>query len=267
MNKLTIQLAFALFCALASKAGQAQVFPFPADSLLPSNPTSADSLKLSLLDRTCGSAYKYRANSYNVTMVQNNITVSLGERLGGIQPSICPPATREEIDLGRLPPGNYTVTVVDFPGNPRTQATQLVNFPFTVTNPRPAKAAPYVRLDYSGTWWDPNDPGWGLFIWQDANRRTDTIFAAWFTFTPDGKSAWYSFQPTWASTSVTAEAPLLQSTRPPSASNPPPGPNTNTAAGVASLDFTTSSEGDEGTLTYTFGTSAKQVRTIKRFRP
>ena len=53
MNKFTILIAFALFCALASKAGQAQVFPFPADSLLPANPTSADSLKLSLVDRTC----------------------------------------------------------------------------------------------------------------------------------------------------------------------------------------------------------------------
>ncbi len=266
MNKLTILVAFALFCALADKAGQAQVFPFPADTLLPVNPTAVDSLKLSLVDRTCGGGLRYKADSYNVAMAQNNITVSLGERLNGIT-SICPLAPREEIDLGRLPPGNYTVTVIDFPGNPGTQTTQLVNFPFTVTNPRRAKAAPYVRLDYSGTWWDPNDPGWGLFIWQDASRPTDSILAAWFTFTSDGKSAWYTFQPTWASASVTAEAPLLQSTRQPGAVNPPSGPNTNTAAGVASLDFTTSSAGDEGTLIYTFGTGVKQVRTIKRFKP
>lgn len=267
MNKFTIRIAVALFCALVGKAGQAQVFPFPADSLLPANPTSADSLKLSLLDRTCGGAYKYKANSYNVNMVQNNISVSLGERLGGIQPAVCPPRTREEIDLGRLPPGNYTVTVVDFPGNPETQATQLVNFPFTVANPRPAKTAPYVRLDYSGTWWDPSNRGWGLFIWQDANRSTDTIFVALFTFTPDGKPAWYSFQPAWANTYTTADSPLLQSARPPGGASPPLGVNTNTAVGVASLDFTTSGEGDEGTLTYTFGTGAKQVRTIKRFKP
>lgn len=264
MKTLTNLLAYTLAYILLAAVAHAQIGPFSNDTVLPINPTSADNLKLSLVSRTCGRSFPYKANSCNVTMVQNNITVSLGERQNGFE--ICPPSPREEIDLGRLPPGNYTVTVVDFPGNPGARGG-FVNYPLTVANPRPAKAAPYVRLDYSGTWWDPNDPGWGLFIWQDANRPTDTIFAAWFTFTPDGKSAWYSFQPTWASTSVTAEAPLLQSTRPPSASNPPPGPNTNTAAGVASLDFTTSSEGDEGTLTYMFGTSAKQVRTIKRFKP
>ena len=122
-------------------------------------------------------------------------------------------------------------------------------------------------VDPRQAWHFLSDRGWGLFIWQDANRSTDTIFVAWFTFTPDGKPAWYSFQPAWANTYTTADSPLLQSARPPGGASPPLGVNTNTAVGVASLDFTTSGEGDEGTLTYTFGTGAKQVRTIKRFKP
>jgi hypothetical protein len=266
MRKLTTLLAFAVACMLSTSATHAQLSSFSADTVLPANPTSADDIKLSVRTRTCGSSFPYSGNSYNIKMVENNITVSLGERLSGIVP-LCPPGPREEIDLGRLPPGNYTVSVVDFPGNPTSFSGLLINYPFTVTNPRPAKAAPYVRLNYSGTWWDPNDPGWGLFIWQDASRPTDTIFVAWFTFAADGKPAWYTFQPTWASVTVTASASLFQSLRPPGASSPPAGANANTAVGVASLDFTTSSDGDEAKLTYTFGSGAQQTRTIKRFKP
>jgi hypothetical protein len=90
---------------------------------------------------------------------------------------------------------------------------------------------------------------------------------AWFTFTADGKPAWYTFQPAWASVTVTAQASLFQSTRPPGASSPPAGANANTTVGVASLDFTTSSDGDEAKLTYTFGSGTQQTRTIKRFKP
>jgi hypothetical protein len=174
MRKLTTLLAFTIACILSMSAAHAQLTWGDADTVLPANPTSADDIKLSLSTRTCGGGFAYKANSYNVSMVQNNITVFLGERLSGIVP-LCPPGPREEVDLGRLPPGNYTVTVVDFPGNVRVRNGPLNNYPFTVANPRPAKAAPYVRLNYSGTWWDPNDPGWGLFIWQDASRPTDTI--------------------------------------------------------------------------------------------
>jgi hypothetical protein len=265
MRKLTTLLAFAVACMLSTSTAHAQLSWFSEETVLPANPTSADNLKLSLVTRTCGTAFAYKANSYNVSMVQNNIMVFLGERLSGIY-SICPPGPREEVDLGRLPPGNYTVSVVDFPRNVQVRNGPL-NYPFTVANPRPAKAAPYVRLNYSGTWWDPNDPGWGLFIWQDASRPTDTIFVAWFTFAADGKPAWYTFQPTWASVTVTAQASLFQSTRPPGQSSPPAGANANTTVGVASLDFTTSSDGDEAKLTYTFGSGAQQTRTIKRFKP
>lgn len=233
--------------------------------LLPKSPTSADNVKLSIQDQTCGGGLPYKGNPYRVSMALNNITVNLGEHVVNVFP-LCPAAPREEIDLGRLPAGSYTLTVIALPGI-TSGGTLINNYPFVVTDARASKAAPYVRLDYSGTWWDANDPGWGLFIWQDANKPADTIFAAWFTFTPDGKSAWYTFQPAWATTSTTAEAPLVQAARLPGASNPPAGANINTQVGTASLDFTTLGGGDEGKLTYTLGTGAKQVRTIKRFKP
>ena len=78
--------------------------------LLPANPTSAEPIKLSLKDTTCGGINRYLGNPYRVSMVQNAITVSLGEK-AAIGVPLCPAAPQEEIDLGRLPAGNYTLTV------------------------------------------------------------------------------------------------------------------------------------------------------------
>jgi hypothetical protein len=47
--------------------------------------------------------------------------------------------------------------------------------------------APSPLDDYSGLWWDPDEPGWGVSVVQTPDNR---VFAAWFTF--DAQS-----QPTW----------------------------------------------------------------------
>ena len=143
----------------------------------------------------------------------------------------------------------------------------FANFPFTVTDARAIKAAPYVRLDYSGHWWDPNDSGWGLFIWQDARSRVDSVLAAWFIYGADGKPIWYVFQPPWSTSNATMETALLRTSRPPGAAVLPPGPTTNVSVGTASLDFTNTGTGDVGKLTYTFTGGATVVRNIQRFKP
>jgi hypothetical protein len=180
---------------------------------------------------------------------------------------LCPLGPREEIDLGRLPAGSYSLTVNEGPG--LTLGGPLIsNVSLIVTDARNTKPAPYVRLDYSGQWWDPNDSGWGLFIWHDAR---DNVLAAWFTYTPDGKPMWYVFQPTWQTSSATVEVPLMQTSRPPGTTSPPPNPTPGmvayTLAGTASLDFTNFGTADEGKLTYTFNGGPKLVRTIQRFKP
>jgi hypothetical protein len=241
----------------------AQVLPgLVGAELLPNNPTSADNIKLSLANRTCGSFLPYSGNPYRVTMSQNNIVVALGEHLSGLLP-LCPPNLREEIDLGRLPPGAYTVSVIEAPSGMRP-GPLISNAPFTVTDARATKTAPYVRLDYSGHWWDPNDSGWGLFIWHDAR---DNVLAAWFTYGADGKAIWYVFQPTWATSSATVTTPLRQTSRLPGPTSPPPGPTTYVSVGTASLDFTNFGTADEGKLSYTFTGGAQTVRNIQRFKP
>ena len=264
MKKCTSQFCVGLVLVLSLRTAFAQLSS--GYILLPTNPTSAESIKLSMKDGSCGGNVPYVGNAYRVSMSQNSITVAIGERVSGrVNPGICPPAgAMEEFDLGRLPAGNYTLSVIE----PATQSIPsrvvITNAPFTVTDARATKVAPYVRLDYSGHWWDPNDSGWGLFIWHDAR---DAMLAAWFTYTPDGKPMWYVFQPRFETSAATFTTDLLQTSRLPGATSPPPTATTYVVAGSASLDFTNFGTGDEGKLTYTFTGGAKLVRNIQRFKP
>lgn len=260
-------LTIVTFALLFVGAAHAQFLPGRGQALLlPANPTSADALKLSMII-PCRSLLPYIGNPYRVSMSQNNITVMKGEVTPSLLP-LCPPSgPREEIDLGRLPAGNYTVSVIDSRSDYFSGEAILANAPFTVTDARATKAAPYVRLDYSGHWWDPNDSGWGLFIWHDARSSVDNILAAWFTYTPDGKPMWYVFQPRWQSATSTFAADLAQVSRLPGTTSPPATRGTPTLAGTASLDFTNFGTGDDGKITYTFTGGPTLVRNITKFKP
>jgi hypothetical protein len=255
----------ALIVGFASPNALAQIIV----PIVPALPTSADRVLVSLPDQTCGGGLSYIANPYSVALSGSRITVTTGRRAANPVP-LCPAAPREVVDLGVLPPGSYTLTVLSSESGTDTLRNLVTDQPFTVTDARAAKVAPYVRLDYSGTWWDASDPGWGLFIWQNAASPRDEVLAAWFTFGSDGRANWYTLQPTWRTSTATQDAPLVQSARPPSNSNPPPGPTNNSSVGTAALDFTTpigATRFDTAILTYTIGNGTRQTRTIQRFRP
>ena len=268
MKKRIRFFAFALTAVLFAGLARAQLTIHDDTALLPVNPTSADNLTLSLRGRTCGGALAYTGNSYSVSMSQNNITVTLGARRTDTLIPTCPPTTRDEIDLGRLPAGNYTLTTVLGANGSTASGPAVTNVPFTITDARLLKVAPYVRLDYSGHWWDQNDSGWGLFIWHDAR---DNVLAAWFTYGTDGKPIWYVFQPRWQTDYATVTTDLLRTSRPPGTTVPPPNPTTYAVAGTASLDFTHIDGGvavaDQGKFTYTFTGGPTTVRNIQRFKP
>lgn len=255
-------------CSTTLSMAQSTNLPALLGVLFPTNPTSADTIKLSLGEGTCGGSLLYVGNSYTLSMEQNTITLRMGARTLNPVP-LCPPiAYREEIEIGKLPAGNYTLLLTTrFQGG----AEELRHQPllFTVTDARASKLAPYVPVDYSGQWWDPADSGWGLFIWQDAKSPRDSIFAAWFTYTPDGKSAWYTFQPTWQTATTTTTAPLALTSRLAGSTSPPPTPTSFVPVGTASLDFTIPSNGtvDTGKITYTFTNGPTLTRNIQRFRP
>lgn len=258
---LLLALGLAIsFCALQANAQTAM--------LIPSKPTSADSLIFSI-DLHCAEA-AFKANAYRVKMVQNNIAITLGElQTGLIFPGVCPPSPMVEVELGKLPAGDYTLSMTRPAQDGLPERVYFSNFAFTVTDARLQKVFPWVRLDYSGHWWDPNDSGWGLFIWHDARDR---ILAAWFTYGTDGKPIWYVFQPTWEDFATTASAAISQTSRMPGPTSPPPNPTSYTTVGTASLDFrsiptvTGQTTFDAGKLTYTFAGGQTIVRNIQRFK-
>ncbi len=274
MYKLLKLASAALFSLSTVGVAHAQLMIPNGHYIYPTSPTSADNLRLTLAhgNNCTGRFFSYLA-PYTVAMAQNNIVVTMGRR--DLTPVLCTGTSSfpaEEIDLGRLPAGNYTVTVNFSPLDGGVDQSPVVNFPLTVVDARVAKAAPYVWLDYSGHWWDPNDSGWGLFVWHDAKSRVDNILAAWFTYTPDGKPMWYVFQPAWESGVGTKSAPLLQASRPPGATSPPPTPTSSIAVGTASLNFSKGSSQSgtsdgTGKITYTFNGGPTITRNIQRFAP
>ena len=264
MKKYFAISAISLVFTMSSGLVQAQLPPNGTTALLPANPTSADNLKLSRLDSTCGGLNPYGpGDTYRVSMVQNNITVTIGKKAGVAVPT-CPNAPREEFDIGRLPAGNYTLSLYNSNFGTSPEGFIILSSPFTVTDARVVKVAPYVRLDYSGHWWDPNDSGWGLFIWQDAR---DNILAAWFTYAPDGKSMWYVFQPTWETHSITTTTSLQQTFRAPGPTSPPPTTTNYFPVGSAKLDFSNFGTGDVGKIVYAFIGGTQLTRNIQRFKP
>jgi hypothetical protein len=267
MSKLFLAASATALWFFSSATAVAQVFIGP--QFFPGRLTSSDRLVLVHTNLTCGGALPYIANPYTVQSAGGRITVTAGRRESRPVPT-CPPAPVEQMEIGVLPPGDYLLTLQRYREGTDILETVFADFGFTVTDARASKVAPYVRLDYSGTWWDPNDPGWGLFVWQNAASPSDELLAAWFTFGTDGRANWYTFQPTWSTSSATNSAALVQSSRPPSNANPPPGPNTGTNVGTASLDFTPlipATRLDTAVLAYTIGSGARQTRTIQRFRP
>lgn len=253
--------------------------PFFGSAIVPSNPSSTDNISFVRFEATayCGRNEPY----YKIAMSNNNITITFSESDVRGQMSLAQAPswnTRyiDLVDIGRLPPGDYTLTTV---GAQCIRASQFLptppdldKFAFNVTDGRTKKSFPNPSLDYSGHWWDENDPGWGLFIWQDAANNT---MAAWFTYTADGKPAWYVFQPVWQTNTMTPYADVWQTSKPPGTVSPPPGAAKLETVGNAFLDFYFGYYNRGGALptieqflnfNYKLGDGARQKRTLMRFR-
>jgi hypothetical protein len=251
--------------ALGVLATHACAQPFRINSFNPAAPivvSSSNKLYLSLLSpHTCFDRFK--ANPYTVTMTQNNIVVEFTElESAGDAFGVCPPEPPLQVDIGQLPAGSYTYTVLYRPRGAAT-ATGDPPRPFTVVEARNSKVAPYVARDFSGTWWDATDPGWGLFVWQNVGSAKDELLIAWYAFDASGKPMWLTTQPEWLTSNETKEGALFESSRPPGTAPLPAGRNVLNRVGTAKVSFV----GEEGELTYTLGNGAAVKRKIQRFKP
>ena len=186
-----------LSAVLFSAPTYAQRVWAPDTDATPFRPTSAELVRVSVPARGCSELRIGRNVGFRLRMVESHITLTLEESPGlwGSAPdgtfiNACfpSPTGRDTFELGRLPAGDYALTIIDAVSVTQPAKAILTNKAFSVTDARTTKAAPWVRLDYSGHWWDPNDSGWGLFIWHSEN---DQVLAAWFTYGLDGKPIWY----------------------------------------------------------------------------
>ena len=228
-------------------------------------PTSADNIVLSFPLIVCPTPVPLK-DWYRVAMVDGRIRITLGP-IGRTPGQLCPsapPGIYMYADIGRLPAGNYTIDVVREASDGTTTVIQS-NIALSVSDGRSGKVSPYVTLNYSGSWWDPSDPGWGLFIWQDARDR---LLAAWFDYGADGKPVWYTIQAgSWVGFSV-YQGLLITSSRPGGATQN--SAVTYETVGSAQLQFGSpsngDSHGDEGQFIYTLNGVTK-TKTIRRFKP
>lgn len=234
-------------------------WPEASAQMLQPNPTSVDSIVVDV-GLQCW-ATPFTGDPYRAKMVNNEIIITVGSRRRDLLFGTCPPGPHavQYVDIGRLPPGAYSYTIVDFIAGEQLRYSK----PFTVTRGHPW-AFNTPRMDYTGLWWNPADPGWGLSIWHDVR---DNTLAAWYSYGADGKAQWYVFQPTWKNSTITNTVDLLQTSRAAGTANPAIGVGTNTVAGKVTLDFTNTGTPDQGTFTVVFANGETRVFPIQRFRP
>ena len=179
----------------------------------------------------------------------------------------------EMVEIGQLPPGDYTITPVNAEC-PREDKPPLATTPFTFTVTDGRMATRPMNgggVDPSGHWWDADNPGSGLFIWQDPAKNT---LVTWFTYTTDGKPIWYVFQIKVTGRIFGGNAPLLQTSKLPGNVIPLTGNTQFSVVGEAGYQsyFTPILSGpNKGEpefiikLFYRFGEGAWQSRVLRRF--
>lgn len=262
------KLLVALFLGVASMGAMSQAPANGGVQIVPAQPTSADNVFLQI-PLNCG-IEPLLGSGYRTSAVNGKIRVDLFFDRQGPCPAFPGPLPRLNIEIGRLPAGAYSIDVVQSrPVSFEVVFTPIAtNMPLAVTDHRLTKTAPAVLVNYSDHWWDPSNPGAGLFIWQDAR---DQLLAAWFTYGADGKPAWYTIQAGTWTTATRYEGKLVQTNRLPNASLPPPtepvGPSASQLVGTATLDFGGNDGAIAGVFTYKFDVAGAVARShnIRRF--
>ncbi|MEO8386680.1 MAG: hypothetical protein ABI583_15630 [Betaproteobacteria bacterium] len=268
--RVAIQVAVGLLTlvvGLATSLAEAQILPADAVVFTPPQPTSADSIFLKI-PRTCANS-NYVGPGYRVSTASGRIRLDIS--LGPPPPCAVglPPAPSLLVEIGRVPAGQYTLDIVEARlfSFEVVFATIASNLSLVVADHRAAKTAPAVRLNYSDHWWDPSNPGSGLFIWQNA---TDQLLAAWFTYGADGKAVWYTLQAgTWVS-ATRYEGKLVETGRAPNVILggliDGTGATNVQVIGSASLDFAGEDGVNAGVFTYNFDNApGPRSRNIRRF--
>ena len=148
--------------------------------LTPSSPTPLDIVSLRYQHTGCTNA-----NSVQVRQVANHISVSVDRRFAVDCGTTL--GFFEEFAVGRLPSGEYDVDLIVNPPPGSLAPSQLVGPVHLSVAMLPATGSPHPHDDYTGLWWNPNEPGWALGVTQSSEK----LFMVWSTYDDDHGPAWF----------------------------------------------------------------------------
>ena len=181
----------AAICALAASLLSV---PAAASTLSPAAPLPFELVNLRMTVDSCA------FDPASVFVINNGTAIQV--RLRDRQ--CFAPGTPTEVDvrLGAFPVGLYNVEIASVRGDivavrERLQFSVIPRAVIAVFPP-----PPFPLTDYTGLWYDPSQPGWGISIHQNPS---DSLFAASFEYSPGapGQPTWYTFQSgQWSSATV-----------------------------------------------------------------
>lgn len=154
-------------------------------------------------------------------------------------PSTAP--SSHDVMIGAYPSGDYAVAIEGSDGLPIGAITFTVG-PAPIPGISALGGVAVPSVDFSGQWWSPQEPGWGLAITQGP---TNVIYAEWLTHDDNGQPTWLTLGPgEW----VTGESPMIYNapirrTTTSPATTAPKAPPVTTDVGVATLTFSDSANG------------------------
>lgn len=110
----------------------------------------------------------------------------------------------------------------------------------------PTTSNPLPTRNYTGAWYVPAEPGWGLTAFQ-YNNAAQNLFVLFFVYDNTGKAQWYELGGGWTATDVRS-GNVLRYAANPWTTTFNPAARTSTVAGTGSLTFTSETA---ATLTFT----------------
>jgi hypothetical protein len=95
-----------------------------------------------------------------------------------------------DVMLGQLPAGEFSIQLRNaISGTIEATATFTVG-PAAI--PNRAQGSVFPSANFSGQWWSPAEPGWGLAITQGP---TNVVWAEWYVYDALGRATWYTLEP------------------------------------------------------------------------
>jgi len=211
---------------------------FLASAVVPAQPAAFETVNLRMTVDSC----TFVPGTVRVTMSSNliRVTQTLNNCFAPGTPQVA------DVQLGALPSGDYRVELY---ATPQATGTPIEQLSFQVRDPVAAPSRPLTN--YTGLWYNPQQSGWGLSLFQGATHVT---FGLLFVYDAANRPEWYSLQGAHWTDSRTLAGTLFRTTGPALGGSFNASQVTYAQVGTATLDFT-QPPGQEGRarLTYSIG--------------